>query len=54
MNNGPWLAGYGLAFLRRADEPLEKRKTMLWKLGVIQSNDHSVLCCNLYLISFNV
>lgn len=23
-HNGPWLAGYGLAFLRRADEPLEK------------------------------
>lgn len=22
-HNGPWLAGYGLAFLRRADEPLE-------------------------------
>ena len=23
-HNGPWLAGYGLAFIRRADEPLEK------------------------------
>ena len=23
-HNGPWLAGYGLAFLRRADEPLEE------------------------------
>lgn len=23
-HNGPWLAGYGLAFLRRVDEPLEK------------------------------
>ena len=23
-HNGPWLAGYGLAFLRRDDEPLEK------------------------------
>ena len=22
-HNGPWLAGYGLAFLRREDEPLE-------------------------------
>ena len=22
-HNGPWLAGYGLAFLRRDDEPLE-------------------------------
>ena len=22
-HNGPWLAGYGLAFLRRADEPVE-------------------------------
>lgn len=22
-HNGPWLAGYGLAFIRRADEPLE-------------------------------
>lgn len=24
-HNGPWLAGYGLAFLRREDEPLEER-----------------------------
>ena len=23
-HNGPWLAGYGLAFLRRDDEPLEE------------------------------
>ena len=23
-HNGPWLAGYGLAFLRRADEPVEE------------------------------
>ena len=23
-HNGPWLAGYGLAFLRREDEPLEE------------------------------
>ena len=22
-HNGPWLAGYGLIFLRREDEPLE-------------------------------
>ena len=22
-HNGPWLAGYGIAFLRRDDEPLE-------------------------------
>ena len=22
-HNGPWLAGYGLLFLRRADEPLD-------------------------------
>ena len=22
-HNGPWLAGYGLAFLRRADEPVD-------------------------------
>ena len=22
-HNGPWLAGYGLAFLRREDEPLD-------------------------------
>ena len=22
-HNGPWLAGYGMAFLRRDDEPLE-------------------------------
>ena len=23
-HNGPWLAGYGLAFIRREDEPLEE------------------------------
>ena len=22
-HNGPWLAGYGIAFIRREDEPLE-------------------------------
>ena len=27
-HNGPWLAGYGLAFLRRADEPLSAADTL--------------------------